>query len=206
MTQPADELDGPKLHRVLGLRDLVLLNIAVVVGLRWLSTAAQLGPASLVLWALGLVLFFIPLGMAVVELSSRMPGEGGLYLWAKSAFGDAHGFVAGWTYWISNLVFFPSMLLFGAGVFAYVAGDRWLPLAESASFNGAYCLCALWGATLLNYATLFSASLRGPIDSPSPITSSVMPCFTSDSARPSTSSESVAHESMLMNPGATALP
>ena len=105
-----------RLHRVLGLRDLVLLNLAAVVGLRWLSTAAQIGPASLVLWILGLLLFFIPLGMSVLELSSRIPGEGGLYLWAKAAFGDAHGFIAGWIYWVSNLVFFPSMLLFGAGL------------------------------------------------------------------------------------------
>jgi hypothetical protein len=28
--------DGPRMHRVLGLRDLVLLNIAAVVALRWL--------------------------------------------------------------------------------------------------------------------------------------------------------------------------
>jgi glutamate:GABA antiporter len=150
LSNDTDRPGGPRLHRVLGLRDLVLLNIAAIVGLRWLSTAAQIGPASLVLWLLGLIVFFIPLGMAVLELSSRIPGEGGLYLWAKAAFGDAHGFVAGWTYWVANLVFFPSMLLFGAGVFVYVAGDRWLSLAGSASFNGACCLAALWGATLLN--------------------------------------------------------
>jgi amino acid transporter len=95
-------------------------------------------------------MFFIPLGMAVLELSSRIPGEGGLYLWAKAAFGDAHGFIAGWTYWVSNLVFFPSMLLFGAGVFCHVAGDRWLSLAGNPGFNATYCLTALWGATLLN--------------------------------------------------------
>jgi len=154
MTRDTVQAGAPQLHRVLGLRDVVLLNIAVVVGMRWLSTAAQLGPGSLVLWALGLMTFFIPLGMAVLELSSRIPGEGGLYLWAKAAFGDAHGFIAGWTYWVSNLVFFPSMLLFGAGVFVYVAGDRWLALAGSASFNGAYCLAALWGATLLNIVGL----------------------------------------------------
>ena len=154
MSQEPNPPGGPKLHRVLGLRDLVLLNIAAIVGLRWLSTAAQLGPSSLALWALGLVLFFIPLGMAVLELSSRIPGEGGLYLWAKAAFGDAHGFIAGWTYWISNLVFFPSMLLFGAGVFVHVAGDRWLSLAGHAGFNAAYCLAALWGAIALNIVGL----------------------------------------------------
>jgi amino acid transporter len=143
-----------RLHRVLGLRDLVLLNLAAVVGLRWLSTAAQIGPASLVLWILGLLLFFIPLGMSVLELSSRIPGEGGLYLWAKAAFGDAHGIIAGWIYWVSNLVFFPSMLLFGAGAFCYIAGERWLFLAGHAGFNATYCLTALWGATLLNIAGL----------------------------------------------------
>ena len=150
MTPPTNQTGSPGLHRVLGLRDIVLLNIAAIVGLRWLSTAAQLGPASLTLWLLGLAVFFIPLGMAVLELSSRIPGEGGLYLWAKAAFGDAHGFIAGWTYWVSNLVFFPSMLLFGAGVSTYIAGDGGLSLRGSAGFNAAYCLTALWGATLLN--------------------------------------------------------
>ena len=142
--------DGVHLHRVLGLRDVVLLNISAIVGLRWLSTAAQIGPSSLALWVLGLLAFFIPLGMSVLELSSRLPGEGGLYLWAKAAFGDAHGFIAGWTYWVSNLVFFPSMLLFGSGVFCHIAGDRWLHLAGDPAFNTAFALIVLWGATLLN--------------------------------------------------------
>ena len=41
------------------------------------------------------------------ELSSRFPDEGGLYVWAKEAFGDFHGFVAGWTYWIYTVFYFP---------------------------------------------------------------------------------------------------
>ena len=146
--------DGPRMHRVLGVRDLVLLNIAAIVGLRWLSTAAQIGPSSLILWVLALLVFFLPLGVSVVELSSRIPGEGGLYLWSKAAFGDLHGFIAGWSYWTANLVFFPSLLLFASGVSVYIAGDRWLPLAGSAIYNGAYCLAALWAATLLNVVGL----------------------------------------------------
>jgi glutamate:GABA antiporter len=136
--------------RVLGVRDLVLLNISAIVGLRWLSTAAQIGPSSLILWGLAMIVFFLPLGLAVVELSSRVPGQGGLYLWAKSAFGDLHGFIAGWSYWTANMVYFPSMLLFGAGVAVYIAGDRWLPLAGDAVYNATFCLVALWAATMLN--------------------------------------------------------
>jgi amino acid transporter len=138
------------LRRVLTTRDLVLLNVAAIVGLRWLSTAAKIGPSSLALWVLGLVAFFLPVAFAVLELSSRLPGEGGLYLWTKEAFGDIHAFLAGWTYWVSNLAFFPSALLFGSGVSVWLAGDRWLALADDATYNAAYCLIALWAITWLN--------------------------------------------------------
>ncbi len=147
----------PALARVLGTRDLVLLNIAAIVGLRWLTTAAKIGPSSLILWALGLILFFVPVALAVLELSSRLPGEGGLYLWTKAAFGNRHGFIAGWTYWISNLVFFPALLLFGAGVSLYLGGDRWLALVDNPAYNATYCVVALWGATALNIVGLHRA-------------------------------------------------
>lgn len=137
----------PGLRRVLGTRDLVLFNIAAIVALRWLSMAAQVGPSSLLLWLLGLVGFFIPLALAVLELSSRVPGEGGLYLWSKAAFGDMHGFIAGWTYWVSNLVYFPFALLFSAGIFLHVGGDRWLAHAGDGSYHLVYCLTVLWAAT-----------------------------------------------------------
>jgi glutamate:GABA antiporter len=144
----------PTLQRVLSTRDLVLLNIAAIVGLRWLSTAAKIGPSSLVLWTLGLFFFFVPVALAVLELSSRLPGEGGLYIWTKAAFGDLHGFIAGWSYWVANLVFFPSFLLFGAGVSLYIAGGRWLELAENSNYIAGYCLIALWGTTWLNVVGL----------------------------------------------------
>ena len=138
------------MHRSLGVRDVVLFNIAAIVGLRWLSVAAQIGPSSLVLWGVALVIFFLPLASAASELSSRMPGEGGLYIWSKAAFGEMHGFVCGWSFWAANVVFFPSLLLFLAGVSVYIAGDKWLPLASSTIYNAIYCLVALWAVTLLN--------------------------------------------------------
>jgi glutamate:GABA antiporter len=139
----------PGLRRVLGTWDLVLFNIAAIVALRWLSMAAQIGPSSLTMWLLGLVGFFIPLALAVLELSARVPGEGGLYLWAKTAFGDVHGFIAGWTYWISNLTYLPSMLLFSAGIFLHVGGPQWQAHGNDSHYNLVYCLVVLWLATLL---------------------------------------------------------
>ena len=79
-----------ELPRVLGLTDVVLLYAVAIVGPQWLSTAAQAGASSLALWALALIVFFIPCGFAVMEMNSRYAGEGGLYIWVKQAFGGLH--------------------------------------------------------------------------------------------------------------------
>ncbi|GFZ89787.1 APC family permease [Dyella caseinilytica] len=140
----------PGLRRILGTWDLALFNIAAIVALRWLSVAAQIGPSSLVLWLLGLIGFFLPLALAVLELSSRVPGEGGLYLWSKAAFGDLHGFVTGWTYWISNITYLPSMLLFSAGIFLHIGGAHWLSHTDDSHYNLIYAMLVLWSATWLS--------------------------------------------------------
>lgn len=137
------------LRRVLGTWDLVLFNIAAIIALRWLSVAAQIGPSSMLLWLLGLLGFFLPLAMAVLDLSARVPGEGGLYLWSKAAFGDLHGFITGWTYWISNLTYFPSMLLFSAGIFLHIGGANWQSHTNDGRYNLIYSMLVLWLATLL---------------------------------------------------------
>lgn len=132
------------LHRALGVRDIVLINIAAILGLRWLSTAAQMGPSSILLWVLAVLVFFIPCSLTVTELSSRQPGEGGLYLWSKSAFGEFHGFIAGWAYWVNNVFYFPSLLMYLAGAFLFIGGERWLALGDSALYNVVFALLLIW--------------------------------------------------------------
>ncbi len=141
-TNPESSMAG--LPRVLGLRDVVLLYAIAIVSLQWLSTAAQLGPSSLVLWLLALLVFFVPSGLVVMELSSRYDGEGGLYIWIKRAFGDVHGFIAGWSYIVSNLVFLPTLLLFISGTASYVVAGAWPGLKDSYAFNAVLSLAALW--------------------------------------------------------------
>src|SRR5512140_669831 len=98
--------ETPERKRALGLRDLVLFNIVAVLSIRWLATAARTGPSSLVLWALAALLYFIPQGITVQYLSVRFPEEGGIYRWARHAFGDFHGFFCGWCYWVQMLVYY----------------------------------------------------------------------------------------------------
>jgi glutamate:GABA antiporter len=54
--------------------------------------------------------FYVPLALSVIEPSSRYPAEGGPYVWTKKAFGEGPGFIAAWTYWNSNLPYFPAVL------------------------------------------------------------------------------------------------
>lgn len=137
-------MTAPMLPRVLGLRDVVLLYAIAVVSPQWLSTAAQIGPASVPMWGLAVLAFFIPSGLAVTELASRYDGEGGLYVWVKSAFGDMHGFIAGWAYVVSNLIFFTTLLLFIAGAAGQAAEAVWPALKDSPWFSPALSLTVLW--------------------------------------------------------------
>jgi len=151
------DIKAVQLPRVLGLRDVVLLYAIAIVSLQWLSTAAQMGPASLLLWLLALVVFFVPSGLCVMELSSRHDGEGGLYLWVKHAFGDVHGFVAGWCYVVSNIVFFPTLLLFIVGTAGQVSAPVFPGLKDSASFNVVLSLVVLWLVVGVNIVGLKNA-------------------------------------------------
>jgi amino acid transporter len=120
---PADVAPHPK--RVLGFRDLVMFYVVTTLSLRWIPVAASVGPSSIVMWIVGLLTIFIPLALCVMELSSRYPQEGGLYLWTKRAFGDFPAFLTGWIYWTSNLPYFPAVLYFAASNALYVGGTRW---------------------------------------------------------------------------------
>jgi glutamate:GABA antiporter len=130
--------------RALDLRDVILMNIVAVVGLRWIARGARMGPASVTLWALACLAFFVPLAAAVSELSSRQPEQGGLYVWARQAFGPLHGFICGWCLWVNNLFYFPSLLLFGAANALAPFGDAAAGLADSRAYATAFVLAGIW--------------------------------------------------------------
>jgi len=146
--------DRPDLARVLSLRDLVLLHVVAIVGVRWLLTAARIGPSAIVLWVAAVFLFFIPQGLAVLELSARFPEEGGIYVWAREAFGPFHGFVCGWAYWVNNLVYYPSLIVFIAGNAVYVIGKDAIGLADNPVYQVVFSLTILWLAMGLNIVGL----------------------------------------------------
>ena len=143
-----------KLIRSLKLFDIVLLNVTAIIGFRWIALAAAGGNTSMVLWIAALLLFFIPLAFAVIELTSRLPGEGGVYLWTKKAFGEFHGFMSGWCYWSSNLIYFPHTLIFWAGISVFVIGDGFQAIGDNKSYVLLFSLLILGIMILFNFIGL----------------------------------------------------
>ena len=127
----------------------MLFNIAAVAGVRWLAAAAHAGPGSVTLWVLAAVFFFVPSALAVATMSRRFPEEGGIYVWTKRGYGDWHGFLCGWCYWLSNLFYFPNLLLAGVSMAGYSMG-----LSESKWFVLGLSLTILWMALLSNLVGL----------------------------------------------------
>jgi len=134
-----------QLRRVMGFWDVLLFCIAAVLGPRWIAAAARNGPSSISLWVLAAALFFVPTAYIIVELSTRFPEEGGLYVWTKLAFGDFHGFIAGWTYWIYTFFYFPGLLIASVAMSAYVGGAGFARLAQDRAFllGGSFVMLAL---------------------------------------------------------------
>ncbi len=127
------------LRKELGARDLTLFAIASIVGVRWIATAAHAGPGSILLWVLATLLFLIPLSITVATLTARDPAAGGMYLWSRRDFGQWHGFLCFWIYWMGTVVWFPSAAIFyasalthsRAAMLAVSLGIIWLALGTN---------------------------------------------------------------------------
>jgi amino acid transporter len=139
------------LKRELRLRDLVFFDICALISLRWVAAAAHAGPGSFVLWVIAALFFFLPSAVTVSSLSRRFPEEGGLYIWTKNAFGDQHAFLCGWFYFISTVLYLPSLLLAGISMTAYAFGGLGQRLAEDRVFALSVTLAVLWAAFAANF-------------------------------------------------------
>jgi glutamate:GABA antiporter len=140
----------PHLKRVLGVWDLALLFIVAVTNLNVVPAIAANGPVTVWLWLLALLFFFLPQGIAVIELAHRFPGEGGVYLWTKEVFGDVHGFISGWCYWTNNVFYVPTVLLYLVGISVYIFGAQAHALADNKVAAFSISLAALWIIVALN--------------------------------------------------------
>lgn len=133
--------------KMLGMFSLVMINVIAVDNLRSLTVGVEYGFALLFFYALAALLFFIPTILVTAELATAWPNTGGAYIWVREAFGERLGFVTIWLQWIYNVVWYPTIFTFIAGIFATLIDPN---LVNNKTYMLCTILFAYWGITLLN--------------------------------------------------------
>jgi amino acid transporter len=103
---------------------------------------------------LAAVAFFLPSALVVSSLSARFPEEGGFYIWTKHAFGAWHGFLCAWLYFVSNILYFPTLLLSGVAMASYMFGQNGVRYSENPVYAIPVTVAVLWLAFLVNLVGL----------------------------------------------------
>ena len=138
-----------KLIRGLGRWDLVAITINSIIGAGIFGlpskVAALIGSYSLLAFILcAFIIAFIVLCFA--EVSSRFQSTGGMYLYAKSAFGSVVGFEVGWLAWIVRIVTFAANCNL---MMAYIG--FFVPGANEGTLRIALILLVVLSFTIVNF-------------------------------------------------------
>ncbi len=97
-----ETLPPRQLHRVLRVRDGLAVTVGIVIGAGILGTpgliAGYLGDPALILamWFFGGVVAGLST-LVLAEMAAALPEAGGKFVYARHAWGDTMGFVAGWS-------------------------------------------------------------------------------------------------------------
>ncbi len=141
--------------KTLSVFSLIMINVIAVDNLRSLTAAAEYGFALVFFYILAAILFFIPTILVTAELATGWPSTGGVYVWVREAFGARWGFLTIWLQWIYNVVWYPTIFAFIAGILAYLIQPE---LANNKVFMLSVILVSFWGATFLNLFGLKTSS------------------------------------------------
>lgn len=141
------------LHKELRQRDLVLLQILLIMGIGWVGTAARQGSTHVVIWGLAIALFYLPLAAVVVHLGRAIPLEGGFYQWVKLGLGPLAGFLAAWNLWMYYIVVFGANGVGVATCLAYAIGPGAAWMLQSKLFINA--------VNVAYFALVFGIGVRG---------------------------------------------
>ena len=143
--------------------DIVFMNVVTLLGVRWFATAAQYGAASIILWILAALLFFVPMSFILAEFSSVFPeSKGGIVEWVKEIFGEETAFYTSWFCLITNIFYYPTILTFAAISIAYIFFPN---IAENKLYVTSFVIFFYWFVTYFNVKGIkviaFVAKLTG---------------------------------------------
>jgi amino acid transporter len=157
MQAPGTAVPSHGLKRELRLRDLVLMQVILIVSLTWTGFAAKQGASHILLWLFAIAFFYVPLALVVMKLSRAIPVEGGVYQWVRQGLSPFAGYMAGWSLTIFSISLYASLGSTLAGGFAYAAGPSGAWMNASKPFALGLTAFACSAAYLVNVRGLHLA-------------------------------------------------
>lgn len=152
-----------KFKKKIGIFQLTMLSLSAVVSLKSLPIFAEVGLSLVLFLIIAMICFFIPLTMAIAELSSTWPSKGGCYFWIKKAYGKYAAFLTMWAYWMESIIWFPTMLTFIISMLAYTISPIIPNLETNAYFFIIGIIIIFWLLTYINFKGLRISALFSSI-------------------------------------------
>ena len=133
--------------QVLSVFSLVMITVGSVDNIRNLPSTALFGSQIIVFFFLSTLFFLLPSAFISAELAANDEHQSGIYGWVKQVFGPQMGFVAVWLQWIENAVYYPGLMAYIAGTFAYLISPA---LAHNTTYLVTFVIVVFWIVTILN--------------------------------------------------------
>lgn len=143
-----------RLQRTLGRFDIVFLIFSAVVGLEMLGSVSAEGPQTFTWLVFLIIVFLIPYALVFAETGSAFPGEGGVYLWARRAFGRPVAAVASALTWITQPVWVGGSMSF---LNAEAARTYLVHFPEGSAADYLFKICFIWITVLAAILSLSRA-------------------------------------------------
>ena len=124
---------------------LALMTTGSVASLRSAPTMAVFGLASVFLYVIPAIVFFVPTSLVSAELASGW--KGGVYHWVTEGISAPMGLLAIWCQFAMTIFYYPALLAYVASTIAYVINPD---LANSGVFTAAIIVVLYWGSVLVS--------------------------------------------------------
>ena len=157
---PDGKAKSGKKVAVISMMALAVMNVTTILSLRGLPAQAEYGLTSIFYYVFAAVVFLIPTALIAAELAATFPKQGGVFRWVGEAFGPHWGFAAIYYQWQAIVIWFPTVLIYGAVALAYI----WWPQSfdKALASNKLYTICVVlavyWFVTLVSFRGIGASS------------------------------------------------
>jgi putative glutamate/gamma-aminobutyrate antiporter len=149
-----------KQKKSLSVFSLVMINVIAIDSLRTLPMSAEYGFALVFYYLVAAIAFFLPVALVSAELATAWPENGGVYIWAREAFGKRIGFITIWMQWFYNICWYPTIMSFIAAIIAYTIDPN---LINNKVYMLTIVFTFYWLATAINFFGMVASSLLSTV-------------------------------------------